>query len=76
MFVPIRATILHQDEHYIQTERKELPLDPRHLRVPSGAPKMILEPIACSVQTVHLSCVLINIISKETETNFHLTHIT
>jgi hypothetical protein len=57
-------------------ERNELPLDARHLGVPSGAPKMVFEPIAYSVQNVHLSCVLINIISNETETSFHLTHVT
>jgi hypothetical protein len=42
---------------------------------PSGAPKMISEPIACSAQTVLQSCVYINIISKETKTSFHLTHV-
>jgi hypothetical protein len=54
----------------------ELPLDPRHLGVPSGAPKMISEPIACSAQTIHLSCIWINIISKENKMSFHLTHVT
>jgi hypothetical protein len=34
---------------------------------------MISEPIACSAQTVRLSCVLIHIISKETKMSFHLT---
>jgi hypothetical protein len=38
-----------------------------------GAPKTISKPIARSVQTVHLSCVKISTISKETETSFHLT---
>jgi hypothetical protein len=73
MFIPICAPILHQGEHYIQIERNKPPLDPRHLGVPSSAPKMISEPIAFSAQTVQLSCVLIHIISKETEMSFHLT---
>jgi hypothetical protein len=37
---------------------------------------MISEPIARLAQTVHLSCVLINIISKRTKMSFHLTHVT
>jgi hypothetical protein len=28
-----RATILRQDQHYLQIDRNELPLDPRHLVV-------------------------------------------
>jgi hypothetical protein len=43
------------------------PPDPRHLGVPSGASKTIYEPMVCSVQTVHLSCVKIRTISKRTE---------
>jgi hypothetical protein len=56
--------------------RNKLPLDPCHLGVPSGAPNTIFEPIARSVQTLHLSCVEINTISKQTEASFHFTHIT
>jgi hypothetical protein len=37
---------------------------------------MIFEPLVRLAQTMHLSCVNINIISKWTETSFHLTHIT
>jgi hypothetical protein len=48
----------------------ELSPDPSHLGVPSDAPKTISEPIACLVQTVHLSCVEINTISKQTEMSF------
>jgi hypothetical protein len=51
----------------------ELPLDPRHLGVLSGVPKMIFEPIGHSVQTVQLSCIEISTISKESEMSFHLT---
>jgi hypothetical protein len=38
-----------------------------------GAPEMIFKPIAYLVQTVHLSCVEISTISKETEMSFYLT---
>jgi hypothetical protein len=41
-------------------DQNELPLDPCHLGVLLGAPKMIFEPLACLAQTVHLSCVEIN----------------
>jgi hypothetical protein len=41
-----------------------------------GAPEMIFKPIAQSAQTVHLSCIEINIISKQTEASFDLTHVT
>jgi hypothetical protein len=33
----------------------ELPLEPRHLGVPTGASKMISEPMVHSAQTMHLS---------------------
>jgi hypothetical protein len=33
----------------------------------------IFGPIACLAQTVHLSCIEISTISKETEASFHLT---
>jgi hypothetical protein len=51
-------------------DRNELPLDPCHLGVPSDAPKTIFEPIVHLVQTVHLSCIEINTISKWTEMSF------
>jgi hypothetical protein len=43
------------------------PPDPRHLEVPSGASKTIYEPMVRSIQTMHLSHVKINTISKQTE---------
>jgi hypothetical protein len=43
----------------------ELPLEPRHLGVPSDVSKMISEPVVCSAQTVHLSCLKISTISNE-----------
>jgi hypothetical protein len=45
----------------IQMDRIELLLEPHHLQVPSGASKMIFEPMVCSAQLVHLSCVKISI---------------
>jgi hypothetical protein len=59
-----------------QMDQNELPLDSRHIGVPLGASKMISWPMVRSAQTVHLSCAEINTISKQTETSFHLTHIT
>ena len=50
----------------------EIPLDPRHLEVPSGASKMFSEPMVRSAQTVHLSWDKISTISKRTETSFHI----
>jgi uncharacterized protein YcgL (UPF0745 family) len=38
-------------------DRTELPLEPRHIGVPSSVSKMISMPMLRSVQTVHLSCV-------------------
>jgi hypothetical protein len=33
-------------------------------------------PMVCSVHTMHLSCTDANIVSKQTKTRFHMTHIT
>jgi hypothetical protein len=41
-----------------------------------GVCKMISEPMICSVQTMHLSCVKISTISKGTRMCFHLSLIT
>jgi hypothetical protein len=48
----------------------------RHLGVPSGASKTISEPMVCSAQTVHLSCVKISTIFKRARTSFHLSLVT
>jgi hypothetical protein len=40
------------------------PPDPRHLEVPSGASKMIYEPMVRLTQTEHLSCTNANTVSK------------
>jgi hypothetical protein len=47
-------------------DRNELPLDPCHVGVPLGAFEMISEPMVRLAQTMHLSCVEINTISKRT----------
>jgi hypothetical protein len=57
-------------------DQNNLPLDPRHVGVSSGMSKMISKPTVHSVQTVHVSCVKINTMSKQTKTSFHLSHIT
>ena len=57
-------------------EPNEIPHDPRHLGVPSGASKTISEPMVRLMQTMHLSCVNISTIFKRTKTSFHLSHIT
>jgi hypothetical protein len=59
-----RAPILHQDSHYHQMDRKEHPLETRHLGVPSSGSKTISEAMVRSVQTVHLSCTDNNTASK------------
>jgi hypothetical protein len=71
-----RAPILHQEKHYLQTDRTELALEPCHLGVPSIVSKTISIPTVCSVQTVHLSCSNTNTVSKRTKTRFHTTHLT
>jgi hypothetical protein len=49
-------------------DRNELPLEARHLGVPSGASKIISKPMVHSAQAVHLSYAETNTISKQTET--------
>jgi hypothetical protein len=57
-------------------ERSDIPPDPCHPGVPSGAFKMIVEPMVRLAQTVHLSCTDTNTVSKWKEVTFHLTHVT
>jgi hypothetical protein len=71
-----RAPILHWHCKCLQTDRNEIPHDPHHLGVPSGASKMISEPMVCSAQTVHLSCIKISTVYKQTQSSFHLSLIT
>jgi hypothetical protein len=56
--------------------RNELPFEPRHLGVPSGASKTISGAMVHLAQTVHPSCTKTNTISKHTETSFHLSLVT
>jgi hypothetical protein len=57
-------------------ETSEIPHDPRHLGVPSGASKMISEALVRSTQTVHQSCIKISTIYERTELSFHFSHTT
>jgi hypothetical protein len=61
---------------HLQADRNKLPIVPCDLGVPSGASKTITEPMVRLVQTKHLSCTDTNNVSKQTETRFHMTHIT
>ena len=74
MFGANHAPILHQ--HWLPTDRNEIPHGPRHLGVPSGASKTISDPTECLAQTMHLSCVKVSTTSKRTETSFRLSLIT
>jgi hypothetical protein len=60
----------------LSSDWTKLPLEPRHLGVPSSATKMISMPMVCSVQTVHLSCIDTNSISNQSKMGFHTTHVT
>jgi hypothetical protein len=61
---------------YLQTDRTELLVEPRHIGVPSSVSKTISMPMICLVKTVHLSCTNINTVSKWTKMRFHMTHVT
>jgi hypothetical protein len=76
MFGANRAPILHQHRHYLQTDQNDIPHDPRHNEVTSGASKMISEPMVRLAQIVHLYGTDTNNISKQTEMRFHKTHVT
>jgi hypothetical protein len=72
MFDANHAPILHRHIHRLQTYQNKFPHDPHHLEVPSGASKMISEPMVRSAQIV-LSCIKISPISKWTEMSYHLS---
>jgi hypothetical protein len=55
MFSAKPAPILQRHSHHLQMDRNEIRHDPRHLGVPSGASKMISDPMVRSMQTMHLS---------------------
>jgi hypothetical protein len=75
-FAAKRAPILNQDGHYLQMNRNELPFQPHHLGVSSGASKTISKAMVRLAQTVQLSCTETNIVSKQIETSFHLSLVT
>jgi hypothetical protein len=60
----------------LQIYWNEIPNDQCRWEDPSGASKMISEPMVRSVQTIHLSCVKISTISKQTKTSIHLCLVT
>jgi len=64
------------DTNYLQMDRNELPLEPRHVGVPLRVSKTISEPVARLAQIVHLPCTDTNTVSKRTKTRFHMTHVT
>ena len=70
-----REPILRQYYHYLQTDRNELSVEPRHLAVPLGASKTIPEPMVPLAQT-DLSCTDTNTVSKWTKTRFDMIHVT
>jgi hypothetical protein len=65
IFSTNRAPILNRHQHYLQMDQNDIPQDPCHLLVLSGASKMISEPVLRSAQTMCLSCVKISTISNE-----------
>jgi aspartate/glutamate racemase len=69
------SQIVHLSSDH-QIDLNDLPLDPRHLGVPSGVTKMIFMLVVPSAQTVHLSCAEINTLSKWIEMSIHLIHVT
>jgi hypothetical protein len=80
MFGANYGPILLRHKHYLQTYRNKIPFDPCHLRVPSGASKMVSQPMVRKAQTVQLSSISewtnTNTVSKRSEMRFHMTHDT
>jgi hypothetical protein len=65
MFSANHAPIVCQDKRFLQTDRIKHPLEPPHHGVPSGASKMIYEPMVCLMQTMHLSCIDLHYLQTE-----------
>ncbi|WP_220092615.1 hypothetical protein, partial [Enterococcus sp. HPCN18] len=59
-----------------QRDRSEILYDTRHLGVLLGASKYISKHMVRSMQFVHLSCIKIRTISKQTEPRFHMSLVT
>ena len=57
-------------------DQSEIPYDTRSQGVPSGASKLIPKHMVCFMQTMHLSCIKISTISKQTEPSIHLSPFT
>jgi hypothetical protein len=76
MFGVDRAPILHRHKYFLQMDQSEIPHNPRHLGVPSGASKMISKPMVHVAEIMHLSCTDSNTISKQTEARFYMSHVT
>jgi hypothetical protein len=57
-------------------DQNKIPHDPHHLRVSSGASKMISEVVVRSAQTVHLSYIKVSTISNQTEVIIHYSMVT
>jgi hypothetical protein len=56
-------------------DQNEILHDPRPQGVPSGASKSVSEDMVRLVQTMDLSCIDTNTISKRTKTRFYMTHL-
>jgi hypothetical protein len=70
------APLLQRHQYYFQMDQNEIPHDPRHHGVPSGASKMTSEAMVRSAQTVLLSCVKISNIFERSGSSFHLSLVT
>jgi hypothetical protein len=76
MFSTNHAPTMHRHQHCLQMDQKEIPQDPRHLRVPSAASKMTSKAMVHSSQTVHLPCVRMSYIFERSRSSFHLSLLT
>jgi hypothetical protein len=56
-------------------DQNELPLDKRHLEVPSGVLERISRPMQHSTQTIHYLAPILTL-SKPNKTSFYFTHVT
>jgi UDP-N-acetylglucosamine:LPS N-acetylglucosamine transferase len=75
LMVRLAQTISDLMVHLAQTIHlsfNEIPDDPHHLGVPSAASKIVSEAMVRLAQTLHVSCVKISTISKQTQMSFHL----
>jgi hypothetical protein len=59
-----RAPTLNWNLHCLQIDRNDLPFEPRHPGVPSGASKLNSKPMVRLAQTVQLPCTETNYLQK------------